>query len=59
MGAGGQDPRLRKAYGGRQDADVIGEAVAEHPVPPPAHEPEVVGRRTERLLRSYADERSN
>jgi hypothetical protein len=59
MGAGGEDPRLRKGYGGRQDADLIGEAVAEHLVPPPAHEPKVVGRRTQGLLRSYADERSN
>jgi hypothetical protein len=33
MGAGGEDPRPRKGYGGRQDADLIGEAVAEHPVP--------------------------
>jgi len=45
MGAGGEDPRLRKGYGGRQDADLIGEAVAEHPVPPPVQGPEVAGRR--------------
>ena len=26
MGADGEDPRLRKGYGGQQDADLIGEA---------------------------------
>jgi hypothetical protein len=34
MGAGGEDPRPRKGYGGWQDADLTGELVAKRPVPP-------------------------